>query len=310
MFPAVCVETTGSIVTSWFDRAKLHAGIRLDGLLWRSPHRARHQRDRLQNHHRILGLDARLFDDVPQFRRLYGQYLQRQYAILFLERRTHRHSAAIRRKQLTGAAEVAVPPRDRARRPVEIALLMAVAVTPLAMAPGLFLDTTSHRSCWLCISQPPRSCCFRGSGGRQRSNCGAPLGAAYSICCCWPRAARCLFLRRSPTIPFWHLAGRVRRRLGALTQIVILFIVGVVAAQVGTRRSFTRRLPIAIEICAAVAGIYGILQYLGWDPLLPSQLYTIRFTGDIVRPPATLRHAIYFAIPDPGDSDYRFPVHR
>jgi len=85
------------------------------------------------------------------------------------------------------------------------------------------------------------------------------------------------------------------RRVGALTQIVILFVVAVLAAQVNIRRGFTRRLLIAIEVCAAIAGVYGILQYLGFDPLLPPQLYTVRFTSDVIRPPATLRHAIYFA---------------
>ena len=95
--------------------------------------------------------------------------------------------------------------------------------------------------------------------------------------------------------PMLAVAGTSLVRLGALTQIVILFVVAVLAAQVSVRPAFARRLLIAIEVCGAIAGIYGILQYIGWDPLLPRRLYTVRFTGDVVRPPATLRQAIYFA---------------
>jgi O-antigen ligase len=174
-------------------------------------------------------------------------------------------------------------------------MLMAVAVTPLAMAPGLFLgyDVTPKllvvylaAAILLLFSGlwwPAAIQLWRTSPGR----------IFYLLLLA---QAGSLFLSSAfSQYPVLAFGGTSSRRLGALTQIVILFIVGALAAQAGDRRSFTRRLLMAIEICAAIAGIYGILQYLGWDPLLPSRLYTIRFTGDIVRPPATLRHAIYFA---------------
>ena len=203
---------------------------------------------------------------------------------------------ATRRKVAAHSGErEAGPPGNSSGRRVETVLLIAVAATPLALTPGLLLgyDVTPK----LAI---------------------AYLAAAILVLCAgwwWPGAARLwqaspgrllylLLLAQAASLvlsaafshdPALAVGGTSWRRLGALTQIVILFVVAVLAAQASIRRSFTRRLLIAIEVCAAIAGVYGILQYLGWDPLLPPQLYTTPFTGDVIRPPATLRHAIYFA---------------
>jgi O-antigen ligase len=188
-----------------------------------------------------------------------------------------------------------VAPKNSAGRPIETILLFAVAATPLAIAPGLLLgyDVTPKlaivylaaaalllysRSWW-----PGAAGLWQASPGRW----------FYLLL-----LAQCASLVLSAA--FSHdlalaVGGATLRRLGALTQIVILFVVAVLAAQVSMRPGFTRRLLAAIEVCAVIAGIYGILQYLGWDPFLPARSYTYRFTGEIVRPPATLRHAIYFA---------------
>jgi O-antigen ligase len=129
-------------------------------------------------------------------------------------------------------------------------------------------------------------------------------GAARSVAGLSGRLFYLLLLAQSASLvlsaalshdPILAVGGTAFARLGALTQIVILFVVAVLAAQVSIRPAFTRRLLIAIEVCAAIAGIYGILQYLGWDPLLPPRLYTCKLHGRCVRPPATLRHAMYFA---------------
>ncbi len=177
---------------------------------------------------------------------------------------------------------------------VETILLGAVAATPLALAPGLLLayDVTPK----LVIVY---------------------LAAAMLLLYVrwWPGAAGLweavpgrllylLLLAQAASLilsaVFSHdqalaIGGTTFRRLGALTQIIILFVVAVLAAHASSHRSFTHRLLFAIEISGAIAGLYGILQYLGWDPLLSPELYTTRYTGDVIRPPATLRHAIYFA---------------
>jgi O-antigen ligase len=183
----------------------------------------------------------------------------------------------------------------KASPPVEIALYIAVAATPLALAPGLLIgyDVTPKLAMVylaaailpLCAGQwwPGVALLWR-----------APAGRLFYILLLVQAAWLMVSAAFSHDLAL-AVGGTTLRRLGALTQIVILCVVAVLAAEVSIDRRFTRRLFIAIEICAAIAGTYGIFQYLGWDPLLPAQLYTVRFTGDVVRPPATLRHAIYFA---------------
>jgi O-antigen ligase len=90
--------------------------------------------------------------------------------------------------------------------------------------------------------------------------------------------------------------GSTWRRSGALAEIAVL-VLGVAAAfefasNPGARRTFLR-----ITVLASIPiSIYGILQYFGIDPLLASAGYHFgegKFM--IVRPPATLGHAAYFA---------------
>lgn len=95
--------------------------------------------------------------------------------------------------------------------------------------------------------------------------------------------------------PALALGGTASRRFGGLTETAVLFIAGAVASFTSLCPRFVRRLMIAVEISGGIAGIYGILQYLSYDFILPAQLYTTRFASDFVRPPATLGHAIYFA---------------
>jgi O-antigen ligase len=196
--------------------------------------------------------------------------------------------------KLSGINREGGPPGDNAGL-VETVLLLALVATPLALTPGLLLgyDVTPK----LAIVYVAAAILLLNSGRW------------------WPGAARLwrtspgrlfylLLLAQSASLvlsaalshdPILAVGGSAFARMGALTQIVILFVVAVLAAQVSIRPTFTSRLLIAIEVCAVMAGIYGILQYLGWDPFLPPRLYTVHFTGDVVRPPATLRHAMYFA---------------
>jgi hypothetical protein len=44
-----------------------------------------------------------------------------------------------------------------------------------------------------------------------------------------------------------------------------------------------------------VAALYGTLQYFGVDPFLSPELYTEKFLGSVVRPPATMGNSIYFS---------------
>jgi len=182
-----------------------------------------------------------------------------------------------------------------ATTPVETILLVAVAATPLAIAPGLLLGyDVTPKVAIVYLAAAILLLYWRSWWPGAASLWGASPGRLLYLLLLAQCASLILSAAFSPD-PVLAVGGTILRRLGALTQIVILFVAAVLAAQVSMRRSFTQRLLMAIELCAAIAGIYGILQYLGWDPLLPAKLYTVRFTGDVVRPPATLRHAIYFA---------------
>jgi O-antigen ligase len=178
---------------------------------------------------------------------------------------------------------------------VETVLIIAFVGTPLALTPGLLLGYDVTPKLVIVYLAAAILLLFPG--------CWWP--GALSLCKSYPgRLFYWLLLAQSASLalsaafshdPILSVAGTTLVRLGALTQIVILFVIAVLTARVSVRPEFTRRLLIAIEVCAAIAGIYGILQYLGWDPILPTRLYTSRFTGEVVRPPATLRHAMYFA---------------
>jgi O-antigen ligase len=91
------------------------------------------------------------------------------------------------------------------------------------------------------------------------------------------------------------LAGTVWRRLGALDQTVVFLIAAAVAACVYRNRAAARALMLAMEAAGAIASIYAILQYAGWDPLIPAHLYKLGSEPAAVRPPATLTQATYFA---------------
>jgi O-antigen ligase len=92
------------------------------------------------------------------------------------------------------------------------------------------------------------------------------------------------------------LNGGNWRRFGLVSQsAVLLFTLLAVAWLAADRRNILTLLRAA---CAsgALASMYGVAQYFGWDPLLPATAYQIgegAFT--IVRPPGTLGHADYFA---------------
>jgi len=89
------------------------------------------------------------------------------------------------------------------------------------------------------------------------------------------------------------LVGATWRRFGFVEQLATLVIACGAAAI--ARPSWTRRLLRAMTVCGGIGAIYGIAQYFGIDPFLDPDLYTIQFLGGVVRPPATMGHAIYFA---------------
>jgi O-antigen ligase len=99
----------------------------------------------------------------------------------------------------------------------------------------------------------------------------------------------------SPSVSLaWN--GSNWRRWGAWEQIATVACALLIAAI--ARFSASRRLLILRALCGAgvVAAIYGILQYFGFDPLLPAATYLVgEGRYQIVRPPGPLGHSDYFA---------------
>ncbi len=98
--------------------------------------------------------------------------------------------------------------------------------------------------------------------------------------------------------PALSLTGGNWRRFGLLTQLALLIIAWLLAADLAADPGVrVRALLRSVAACGAVAALYGIAQYFGWDPLLPSASYQAgEGVWAIVRPPGTMGHAAYFAV--------------
>lgn len=113
------------------------------------------------------------------------------------------------------------------------------------------------------------------------------LGAA------WISAAIATALSLHPAL---SLNGGNWRRFGLVSQSAVLLFTLLAVAWLATDRKNILTLLRTSCASGALASIYGIFQYFGWDPLLPARAYQAgegAFT--IVRPPGTLGHADYFA---------------
>jgi O-antigen ligase len=112
-------------------------------------------------------------------------------------------------------------------------------------------------------------------------------------------AAQCLssaIATAFSTHPALSLNGGNWRRFGLLSETGLLLFVLFAAAWLAADRSNIQTLLRAATAAGALAALYGIAQYFGWDPLMPVKAYQAGegpFT--IVRPPGTLGHADYFA---------------
>jgi O-antigen ligase len=98
---------------------------------------------------------------------------------------------------------------------------------------------------------------------------------------------------KDPGISF---GGSAWRRYGFITQSAVLLLAWIVARHAAGRPERVLHLLRAIAVAGVPIAIYGILQYLGWDPVIDASAY---HAGEgplaIVRPPSTLGHASYLA---------------
>jgi O-antigen ligase len=92
------------------------------------------------------------------------------------------------------------------------------------------------------------------------------------------------------------LFGSNWRRFGSVIQATVLLFAWLVAGTCAGRPERVRTILRGVTLAGIVSAVYGIVQYAGWDPLLPTAAYHV---GEgiltIVRPPGTLGYASYFA---------------
>jgi O-antigen ligase len=96
-------------------------------------------------------------------------------------------------------------------------------------------------------------------------------------------------LSPNPGLSFY---GTHWRQYGALTQAAVLIFAWALSTQ-------THRIGLLlrfVSVAGALTALYGIAQYLGWDPILPAAAYHVgEGIWTIVRPPSTLGYVSYFA---------------
>ncbi len=96
--------------------------------------------------------------------------------------------------------------------------------------------------------------------------------------------------------PGMSLIGSNWRRFGTVTQAAVFLFAWLLARTCAGRRERVRTVLRAVSVAGIVSAAYGIFQYAGWDPFLPSAAYHIgEGVWTIVRPPGTLGYASYFA---------------
>jgi O-antigen ligase len=96
-------------------------------------------------------------------------------------------------------------------------------------------------------------------------------------------------LSTNPDLSFY---GTHWRQFGALGQAAVLIFACALSAQAHRTGTILR----AVSVAGALTAVYGIVQYLGWEPILPAAAYHVgEGIWTIVRPPSTLGYVSYFA---------------
>lgn len=176
----------------------------------------------------------------------------------------------------------------------EIAIGVTLAVTPLLIVPHYFFfyDITPKIAVALIgISIALLLFIRDGAGDKLARLWTSPLGRAF----CLLAGAQVAWLLVSTifsTHPALSWNGGNWRRLGFVSQFAAIGFACTIAAEARVPQIVLR----AVSAAGIVVSAYGIVQYLGIDPLLPSSAYHVgEGVTTIVRPPSTLGHADYFA---------------
>ncbi|HXS94217.1 MAG TPA: O-antigen ligase family protein [Candidatus Limnocylindrales bacterium] len=166
-------------------------------------------------------------------------------------------------------------------------LLVALVITPgwlfyFDVTPKLviLLAGTAGACVWAAV---------RGWGGAGRAY--RLFGWLLAASAAW--LAISTWLSRNPALSAF---GTNWRRFGAVPQVALMAFAWLLAGYTSGRVDRARAVLRYFVPAAGIAGLYGIAQYFGWDPLLPASAYHVgEGVWTIVRPPGTLGYVSYFA---------------
>lgn len=174
---------------------------------------------------------------------------------------------------------------------MRLVLPLAAALLPVLIAPGiLFYFDVTPKVVFLLITVAAALVLWRGE---------IPIsdrGHRVLLALFAAQALSLVFSTLASTHRALSLYGGNWRRFGLAEQLAILLFAMLVAVDCASRRERVTAYLEAIVLGGIPVSIYTILQYFGWDPLLPKQSYHMgEFSWSIVRPPSTMGHASYLA---------------
>ena len=178
---------------------------------------------------------------------------------------------------------------------VQLTTTAVLALTPLLILPAclFYYDVTPKLAIALIGTSIALLLLLRPSTLPARRLWTSPVGRWFCLLAAAQLSSLLLstFFSSNPALS-WN--GGNWRRLGLVPQSALIALAFLIAASCS--HSGLRVLLRAATAAGSAAALYGILQYFGADPFLPSAGYHI---GEgfltIVRPPSTLGHADYFA---------------
>jgi len=173
---------------------------------------------------------------------------------------------------------------------------LVAALVPLLITPGLLSNFDITPKIAVLLFGLSLSLLYAGTNiSNLRSLLGARIGRWFAalIGLTWIASG---IATAFSSYPLLSLNGSNWRRYGFIVETALLAFLLLAAAWLAADQKNMLILLRASVASGGLASLYGIAQYFGWDPWLPSGAYQAGegpFT--IVRPPGTLGHADYFA---------------
>jgi O-antigen ligase len=179
---------------------------------------------------------------------------------------------------------------------MSVILVAVLGLAPLVIAPHLlfYYDVTPKLAVVLLGTALALPWC-----AIHRQACRRLLAERAGRWFCALLGAQALSLALSTVLsgnPALSFSGTNWRRFGLVPQLAVLMFALTLAAWLALHPDRLRSLLRVVALSGSAIGIYGICQYFGWDPWIPAAAYHVgEGSWQIVRPPATLGHAVYFA---------------